>query len=409
MSDHDLVKQTSLRRGGRKAGRVGKRGRGGGSRGCELVPVVEKLEPGQLKAERGGRGGRGGRRRARNKLLSPKRVSRKKKTVLAVSSVLDEECGVRGEGCEVGVEGREGESKLGGSEVEEGGTERQEKCEVQIRGEDGLEKRDAEKKEETETPIGVPVPKLRRTHATVITLEAMLTKNSAPKPVTAVDGHVSGNDGGQCDIQDTSSANRLTEKAAEPLSEGTVLKRRRGRPRKMPRQDEDRSSLQSAAVSSSPTREEVDAALHSVPTPMELSMLTQLLNTPIATTTNLSLDVQTSNVTSEPSTDEAETAQSRELGEEYPQPSTNYQKMQRKLARQKQLSEMRAREMAMEREKRFLRRQGLLQPEKKRDEGQRTVRWKEEKELVEVFHYSPCSSRGSTLEPDEIPNTVDPT
>ena len=40
---------------------------------------------------------------------------------------------------------------------------------------------------------------------------------------------------------------------------------------------------------------------------------------------------------------------------EYPQPSTNYQKMQRKLARQKQLKDFRAREMALAREERFLR------------------------------------------------------
>jgi len=219
---------------------------------------------------------------------------------------------------------------------------------VQIRGENELEERDADKKEEPETLIGVPVPKLRRTHATVITLETMLTKNSTPKPVTGMDGRTSGKDGGQCNIQDTSTANHLTEKAAEPLSEGNVLKRRRGRPRKTPRQDKDRPSLPSAALSSSSTREEVDAALHSVPTPTELCMLTQLFTTPIATTTSLSLDVQTSNATSEPSTDAAETAQSREVGEEYPQPSTNYQKMQRRLAREKQLSELRAREMAME-------------------------------------------------------------
>ena len=84
---------------------------------------------------------------------------------------------------------------------------------------------------------------------------------------------------------------------------------------------------------------------------------------------------------------------------EYPQPSTNYQKMQRQLARQKQLKDMHAREAAEAREERFLRRQGLSKsPEK--TQRRRHLTWKEEAELVEVFVYSPCSSRGSTLEPE---------
>ena len=86
---------------------------------------------------------------------------------------------------------------------------------------------------------------------------------------------------------------------------------------------------------------------------------------------------------------------------EYPQPSTNYQRMQRQLARQKQLEEMRAREAAYAREERLLRRQGLSKsPEKSK---RKHLTWKDESELVEVFSYSPCSSRGSTLEPDDTP------
>ena len=87
---------------------------------------------------------------------------------------------------------------------------------------------------------------------------------------------------------------------------------------------------------------------------------------------------------------------------EYPQPSTNYQKRQRQLARQKQLDEMRAREMAAAREERLLRRSGFTKsPEKGAGDGGRRIRWREEADLVEVFVYLPCSSRGSTLEPDE--------
>ena len=291
---------------------------------------------------------------------------------------------------------------MGGSEVEDGAKKtKDEKCETGIKGNDGIEESVKEKKEEPEMPIEMPVPKLRRSHATVIIPQAMLHKDSATKPETGIDTLISSDDGQQCSVQDTS--------ATKPSTERTVLKRRRGRPRKIPRQNEDTPSIQSCAVSNSPTREEVDAAIYSVPTPTELAMLTQLLTTPVVTTTNLSLDVLTSDVMSDTSTTTTETEQSREVEEEYPQPSTYYQKMQRRLARQKQLSEMRAREMAMEREKRFLRRQGLLEPGKKRVEEQRRVQWKEEGKLVEVFHYSPCSSRGSTLEPDEIPDIVDPT
>ena len=91
----------------------------------------------------------------------------------------------------------------------------------------------------------------------------------------------------------------------------------------------------------------------------------------------------------------------RSLETEYPKPSSNYQKTQRRLARQKQLDEMRTREAAEARAERLQRRQGLLPPSKKSRECR--VMWKEESSLVEVFRYSPCpSSRGSTLEPEEM-------
>lgn len=91
---------------------------------------------------------------------------------------------------------------------------------------------------------------------------------------------------------------------------------------------------------------------------------------------------------------------------EYPQPSSNFQKMQRKLAREKQLENMRARELAYAREERFLRRQGLSKGAE-RSNDRRCVVWREGNSLVEVFNYSPCSSlsRGSTLDPDDIPDS----
>jgi hypothetical protein len=92
---------------------------------------------------------------------------------------------------------------------------------------------------------------------------------------------------------------------------------------------------------------------------------------------------------------------------EYPQPSTYFQKMQRQLARQKQLQDMRAREAAEAREERFLRRQGLSKSPEKKIQQKRHLTWKEEDDLVEVFVYSPCSSRGSTLEPELLDDVPD--
>ena len=92
--------------------------------------------------------------------------------------------------------------------------------------------------------------------------------------------------------------------------------------------------------------------------------------------------------------------------QEYPPPSTNYQKMERRLARQRQLEEALAREAALEREERLMRRQGLSRsPERSKTGGGRHITWREGTDLVEVFSYSPCSSssRGSTLEPEEFP------
>ena len=77
--------------------------------------------------------------------------------------------------------------------------------------------------------------------------------------------------------------------------------------------------------------------------------------------------------------------------EEYPQPSTPQQKLIRRLARQKQLEEMKSREAALEREERLLRRKGVL-PDSKTTQGQssaKRISWRDETDLVEMFIYSP--------------------
>ena len=78
--------------------------------------------------------------------------------------------------------------------------------------------------------------------------------------------------------------------------------------------------------------------------------------------------------------------------EEYPLPSTPQQKLMRKLARQKQLEEMRAKEAAFLREERLLRRKGIL-PKSTAAQSQtrssKRISWKDETDLVELFIYSP--------------------
>ena len=77
--------------------------------------------------------------------------------------------------------------------------------------------------------------------------------------------------------------------------------------------------------------------------------------------------------------------------EEYPQPSTPQQKLIRRLARQKQLEEMKAREAALSREERLLRRKGVL-PDSKTTQWQssaKRISWRDETDLVEMFIYSP--------------------
>ena len=83
---------------------------------------------------------------------------------------------------------------------------------------------------------------------------------------------------------------------------------------------------------------------------------------------------------------------SSSMEEEFPPPSTPQQKLIRRLARQKQLEEMRVREAALLREERLLRRKGILpEPPSKVTQSSSTkkIQWKDETDLVEMFIYSP--------------------
>ena len=75
------------------------------------------------------------------------------------------------------------------------------------------------------------------------------------------------------------------------------------------------------------------------------------------------------------------------LDAKYPIPSTPQQKMVRRLAREKQLEDMRVREAALAREERFQRRQGVVKPS--RTQSSKHIKWKSESDLVEIFIYSP--------------------
>ena len=79
--------------------------------------------------------------------------------------------------------------------------------------------------------------------------------------------------------------------------------------------------------------------------------------------------------------------------EMYPVPSTHQQKEARRLARQRQLREMQARELAEARKTRLLRRQGLLVTE--HSARGRHVVWAKHEELVRIHVYSPTAEMSS--------------
>lgn len=77
---------------------------------------------------------------------------------------------------------------------------------------------------------------------------------------------------------------------------------------------------------------------------------------------------------------------------EYPVASTPQQKESRRLAREKQLRDMKSRETAESRLERAMRRRGVKIAGKKSSTAESTKRvsWREEVDLVSVFSYSPC-------------------
>ena len=114
---------------------------------------------------------------------------------------------------------------------------------------------------------------------------------------------------------------------------------------------------------------------------------------PLATTTDIAGSVHTPDIDNSSSADTPDTPSSPTEELEYPQPSTPQQKLIRRLARQKQLEEMKAREAALEREKRLLRRKGVL-PDTNATRAQeqsstKRISWRDETDLVEMFIYSP--------------------
>lgn len=84
--------------------------------------------------------------------------------------------------------------------------------------------------------------------------------------------------------------------------------------------------------------------------------------------------------------------------EAYPLPRTSQQKEKSQLARQKQLEDLKAREAAVAREERFLRRKGLWVPPCKKNDRKK-VTWKEEEELTDVHTYSPPSEGSGAQAP----------
>ena len=436
--------------------RVNKRGmkkwRGMG-RGCaELVPVLERLRPrnmrsklieeGKVKRRRGRGGGRSGARgkgrgRKREAFLSLKDMGSGED--MGVTSVDGEVCDVVTSG---GGDGDGKEKRIGDglSEIEvadersgEGTSERERREEGdgeerkdegtserggEERGEGGRseggkwvdENRTSDRKDEETKEFQMPpgVPKLRRTHAKSTTLAMMLSgKINIKLDEDSNSSHVSDNTT-DADMQEDFDV--LAEKGKATCSKDHAVNGSSHDEQVVP------PLLACSSLEVGPkTSEDTVTTLHSISKPKELSELTLLLTQPLPSST-LSDALTSVNIT-EPmmsslmmSSSVPSLSQGRD-DEEYPQPSTNYQKIQRHLARQKQLADMRSRETTLEREQRFLRRRGLLGQQGRNDNEHvcRRVRWKEESELLEVFCYSPCSSRGSTLDPDEIPDSTDPT
>lgn len=131
--------------------------------------------------------------------------------------------------------------------------------------------------------------------------------------------------------------------------------------------------------------------------------------TPLVTTT---IDIANSEHTPEIDNSSSDTPDtlSSPTEEEYPQPSTPQQKLVRRIARQKQLEEMRFREAALSREERLLRRKGVLPDTAKVTPVQgstKRISWRDETDLVEMFIYSPTRDDDDdtvSIQSDDAPN-----
>ena len=371
-------------------GAARRRGRGGGVRGqrtereVQLVPVLERLRPRRLKAVSltGGIVTKLSSSKERNQKEQDKEVvdpipkelvspphKKEVETSSTDSGSVDDSCATRSdETVDTAERGSDSTSESVCLNKGEGNTER---------GKEGGSEQ-----------LVPHVPKLRRTHAMCVSNEAAEVKGgmvNSPNdpddlsPTTKDEGSTQSNFTPPCPVGDTSVTGVIKTKR---------IQRKRGRSHRaapppsplLPNSDlctATPSCTSSSSDGSSMTEDSQRSKHECVDTCVTDSLRTSVVE----------------DITDPNSTDGDEL--------EYPQPSTNYQRMQRQLARQRQLEEMRARETAYAREERLLRRQGLSKsPEKSK---RKHLTWKDESELVEVFSYSPCSSRGSTLEPDDTP------
>ena len=418
------------KRGGGGGGVVAKRGRG---RRAELVPVLERLRPRQLRGVRGWRVSERGRTKSpssKKPETIPISISRPIISVKALSSLKQEEA-ARAEKEEGSMNKPHEGICISAETVACDDTDSIFKEATVV----GIEKQreDGEgtsstagvgEQESVSVPLLPPVPKLRRSHATGVSLENVLHERPVHMPLPSsvprdsrTSSHLDSHADQGVSLMQTEEwmGNRSVDAAHTTSIQTRRIQRKRGRPAKKVHVGHDASSVVPDTLSSNPatectpTYDDTDNALLVGPFPKELcsrtlaeNRLTTSADSSVVETLTNTFSLEKSDTSSSENPNDAITDEGEDL--EYPQPSTNYQKRQRQLARQKQLDDMRAREMAAAREERLLRRRGFTKsPEKGVGNGGRRIRWREQTDLVEVFIYSPCSSRGSTLEPDETP------
>ena len=424
------------KRGGGGGGVVTKRGRGRRGGRAELVPVLERLRPRQLRGVRGGRVSERGRTKSPSSTkpeTMPISISRPIISVKALSSLKQEEA-ARAEKEDGSINKPHEGTCISAETVACDDTDSIFKeatvvgIDKQREDGEGTSSTAGEKgvgeQESMSIPLLPPVPKLRRSHATGVSHENVLQERPVHMPLPSsvprdsrtsshLDSHA---DQGVSLMQTEEWTGNRSVDTAHTTRQTRRIQRKRGRPAKKVHVGHDASSVVSDTLSSNPatectpTYDDTDNALLVGPFPKVLcsrtlaeNRLTTSADSSVIDTLTNTFSLENSDTSSGENPNDAITDEGEDL--EYPQPSTNYQKRQRQLARQKQLDDMRARETAAAREERLLRRRGFTKsPEKGVGNGGRRIRWREEADLVEVFIYSPCSSRGSTLEPDETPD-----